>query len=76
MVAGRWNKKWKGREKKEERGLVSVIHYTGLSIRQRPTDEKVAIGLFSLKKSKIKTLLQASIIDSESNSSSKLLTLI
>ena len=31
---------------------------------------------FSLTKSKIKTLLQASIIDSESNSSSKLFTLI
>ena len=76
LVAGRWNKKWKGREKKEERGLVSVTRYTGLSIRQRPTDEKVAIGLFSLTKSKIWTLLQASIIDSESNSSSKLLTLI
>ena len=76
LVAGRWNKKWKGREKKEERGLVSVTRYTGLSIRQRPTDEKVVIGSdFHSRNRKLK-LLQASIIDSESNSSSKLFTLI
>ena len=41
------------------------------SIGQRQTDEEVALGLFSLTKSKIKTLFQASIIDS----CSKLFTL-
>ena len=79
VFRGRRNKKWKGRGKKKKRRLVSVTRLNltpppPLSIGQRQTDEEVALGLFSLTKSKIKTLFQASIIDII-DSCSKLFTL-
>ena len=63
------------RKRKEREEKISFGDTLSSSTGQRPTDEEVALGLFSLTQSKMKTLLQASIIDSENHSSSKLFTL-
>ena len=62
-------------KKKEKEEKISFGDTLSSSTGQRPTDEEVALGLFSLTQLKMKTLLQASIIDSENHSSSKLFTL-
>ena len=65
----------KRKEKEEKVSFGDTFNKTSLpSTGQRQTDEEVAIGLFSLTKSKIKTLFQASIIDII-DSCSKLFTL-
>ena len=63
------------RKRKEREEKISFGDTLSSSTGQRQTDEEVALGLFSLTQSKMKTLLQASIIDSENHSSSKLFTL-
>ena len=65
----------KRKEKEEKVSFGDTFKPPSSSTGQRQTDEEVAIGLFSLTQSKMKTLQQASIIDSENHSSSKLLTL-